>query len=329
MKNNTVRTHFLILIIFSIIETKAFAEWQSVPAKFECNRIYAELKVNGKFQYFFTDTGGGLRPFTFKETVVTWKITPPKYNEIQEGENKFSLAKIDWPLKIGWDFYPRKSEKIELRIADCSKLKDNEFCLMKEFMREGFVGAGWYADKVWKLNYVKGEVAYSTKSTDIPNTTSIPLGFKAESGKRITHQPRMSVEIDGKAHDMLFDTGATAWYSDAAKKELGLKESSFCAASFLRRSVFDELKKKHSDWKVILTGDKFSGGSDLIEIPFVRVGKDSVGPVWFAARKDEIYNWYSKEFMDQNIDGAIGGNIFKHFIVIIDYPNAKASFEKP
>jgi len=318
----------LIISFFFIDIASASTEWQSVPAKFECDRIYAELKVNGKAQYFFTDSGGGLKPFTFKETVADWRITSPKYNEAQEGNEKFVLAKMDWPKKIGWDFYPRNSEKVELRIADCSKFKDNEFCLMKEFMRDGFVGAGWYADKVWKLDYVTGKITYSSSSSENLKN-AIPLGFKTVAGKRISHQPRMSVEIDGKTHDMLFDTGATAWYSDEAKKRLGLKEYSFCSASFIRRSVFNELRKKHPHWKIIVSGDKFSGGSDLIEIPSVKVGKHSVGPVWFAARKDEIYNWYSQELMDQNIDGAIGGNVFRHFIVSIDYPKALVHFEKP
>lgn len=320
-------SHFIGLLVFLIATADASTAWQSVPAKFDCGRIYAELQVNGESQYFFTDSGGGLRPFTFKETVVAWKINPPQYDEIQEGKDKFVLAKIDWPSKIGWDFYPEKSKKVELRIVDCSKLKDNEFCLMKEFMKDGFVGASWYADKIWKLDYVKGELAYSTKSMTSPKAQR--LGFKVESGKRTTHQPRMSVEIDGKTHDMLFDTGATAWYSEEAKRQVGIKDSHFCAASFLRRSVFDNLKKKHPDWKVMLAGDKFGGGSDLIEIPSIRVGAYSVGPVWFAARKDEVYNWYSKELMDQNIDGAIGGNVFKHFIVTIDYPKALLHFEKP
>jgi hypothetical protein len=319
----------IILILHLIVNAKASTDWQRVPTKFECNHIYAELQINGKSQYFFTDSGGGLKPFTFKETVATWMIAQPKYFETQEGKDKFVIAKIDWPKKIGWKFYPSDSENIELRIADCSKFNKNEFCLMKEFMKDGFVGAGWYASKVWRLDYIKGEVAYSTKLTNIPKTNAIPLGFKVESGKRITHQPSMSIEIDGKVHRMLFDTGATVWHSETAKKELGLKGSPFCAASFIRRSVFDDLQKKHPEWKVIKAGDKFSGGSDLIEVPAIKVGQETVGPIWFAARKEAIYEWYSKEFMDQNIDGAIGGNVFKHFVITIDYPKAMLYFEKP
>lgn len=321
--------HLISLFIFFIIATEASANWQNVPVKFECNRIYAELQIGKESQYFFTDSGGGLKPFTFKETVETWNITPLRYNEVQEGKDNFSIAKIEWPSKIGWSFYPGKSDKVELRIADCSKFKDNEFCLMKKFMQDGFVGAGWYANKVWKLDYIKGEVAYSTESTVTPKSKSMALGFKTVSEKRVSHQPRMSVEIDGKSYDMLLDTGATAWYSSTAKTQLNLQGASFCAASFLRRSIFDELKRKYPKWKVIAAGDKFNGGSDLIEIPAIKIGKESVGPVWFAARKDAIYDWYSKEFMDQNIDGAIGGNVFKYFIVTIDYPKAKLYIEKP
>ena len=317
------------MLLFQLITLKAeaVAQWKNVPTKFECGRIYAELKTRKRTQYFFTDSGGGLKPFTYSESINDWEIESPKYNEFAEDNSKFVLAQLNWPSKIGWDFFPTKLEKIELRVADCSKYSDNEFCYLKTFMKDGFVGANWYADKVWQLDYLKKQVFITDKLTKRPTSNPMTLGFKTASGKRITHQARMTIKIDGKIHNMLFDTGATASYSTIAREEIKSIDSQFCAISFLRSSILNDLKKTHPEWKLIKKGDQFSGGSDLLEIPIVEIGDLKIGPIWFASRQDEIYNKYSTQMMDKNIDGAVGGNVFNHYKVTIDYPDSLIYFE--
>ena len=80
--------------------------------------------------------------------------------------------------------------------------------------------------------------------------------------------------------------------------------------------------------KRLYIAKELSGGGFLIEVPRVKVATYEVGPVWFATRKDSIYDKYSKEIMDAHIDGAGGENLFKYFEIIADYPSAKFYFSK-
>lgn len=81
-------------------------------------------------------------------------------------------------------------------------------------------------------------------------------------------------------------------------------------------------------WQVVDSGDKFGGGGFLIQVPKLKIGQVEVGPLWFATRKDKIYDQYSKDIMDSHIEGAVGGNILKHFEIIADYPGRKLYFKQ-
>ena len=317
----------LIFLIF-ILTFKSYAvdnNWRAVDVKFHCDRIYAVNKISNKEQLFFTDSGGGLSPFVFKNTVKPWNVSNLKYNQFKEGNYDFVLANTKWPKNIKIGFYPDNTYLKGLKVVDCVKEKNNEFCFLKSFMKDGFIGADWYADKAWKLDYKNKKVSYSRMSSEI--TGAERIGFKVLNGKRVTHQPTMSIEIDGKKYFMLFDTGATANYSSDARKTIKLKDQ-FCGASFMKASLFDLLSKKYPLWKIIKSGDHFSGGSDLLKIPAIKVGGHIVGPIWFAKRSNAVYEKYSKKYVDRPIDGAVGGNILKNFLVTIDYIGNQIRFDK-
>ncbi len=91
------KIYFFVSLFFSEADGFTSSEWKKVPAIFECDRIYAELMIGGKKQYFFTDSGGGLQPFTYKETIQAWGLKEPKYVEGKEDGAIFVIAKIDWP----------------------------------------------------------------------------------------------------------------------------------------------------------------------------------------------------------------------------------------
>ena len=65
----------------------------------------------------------------------------------------------------------------------------------------------------------------------------------------------------------------------------------------------------------------------MIRIPEVVVAGISIGPVWFVRRADANYTWMST-FMDNPIAASIGGNVFQHWRVTLDYPSAIAYFER-
>ena len=67
----------------------------------------------------------------------------------------------------------------------------------------------------------------------------------------------------------------------------------------------------------------------MIRVPSVKVGGWEVGPVWFTRRADKNFHEFMSRFMDQTIEGALGGNALRSFRLTVDYPGAVAYFEKP
>ena len=49
-------------------------------------------------------------------------------------------------------------------------------------------------------------------------------------------------------------------------------------------------------------------------------------PVWFTRRPDANFYEYLSRWMDQRVDGALGGSVFQYFAMVVDYPRARAYF---
>jgi hypothetical protein len=64
----------------------------------------------------------------------------------------------------------------------------------------------------------------------------------------------------------------------------------------------------------------------MIEVPEVIIAGYKVGPVWFTHRENRNFHDFMSSFMDARVDGALGGNAFRHFIMTVDYPGAAAYF---
>jgi hypothetical protein len=54
----------------------------------------------------------------------------------------------------------------------------------------------------------------------------------------------------------------------------------------------------------------------------------SSGPVWFTRRPDPNFHQFMSQFMDRQVEGALGGSALKFFRVTVDYPRAVAVFER-
>lgn len=155
----------------------------------------------------------------------------------------------------------------------------------------------------------------------------MPLGFKCDvSGKHETDFPRISAGIDGERLDLLFDTGAQTYLSSAGQNLLKL-DSGQRAASFITTSISSKWRKNHPDWRYIEKAEQETGAA-MIEVPQVDVGGYSVGPVWFTIRPDSAFHEYMAQWMDKPVEGALGGSALHYLRVTIDYPNAKAYFER-
>lgn len=284
-----------------------------LPAEFSNHRIYlCPITKSGVQLEFFTDTGGG-GMFIASETADKLEL-PIVKKKIENGEQgqyvPFPEFKKDASI-------PTRSESDELFIV-----KDIPW-------GEGFLGHTWFANKILKLDYLKCEMGYANNDSKylVTDYQSLPISFKQDSnGKRLFSFPRIEATIDGEPLDFLFDTGATVNLTDKALDILGSENGSVRGTSFITRSVFEKWRKLHPDWPVIEEADHFDNQS-MIQVPKVEIAGLVSGPVWFTTRPNPNFHQFMSGYMDKQVDGALGGSLFKYFTIIVDYPNSIAYFK--
>ena len=99
--------------------------------------------------------------------------------------------------------------------------------------------------------------------------------------------------------------------------------------SYITTGVLERWHRAHPDWRVVTDGDDLFGPKHtmrLIEVPKLEIAGWTVGPVWFTERPDRNFREVMSSYMDKQVEGAVGGNVFGHFAMTIDYPHATAYF---
>ena len=278
-------------------------------AFFENNRIHLKVATfDGDSLSFYTDTGGGNLVYPEAVEQLGLTIDSSHQAEFVSLENHFS--KLNLPIPIRPQFLYRQD----------SPLKGNT---------AGLLGTNWFANKIWHFNYTDKELHTidSINWGDFDAVHSINVGFMQDSlGNNLTHFPRIPIVIEEDTIRVLFDTGAQATLNTEAQVEFGGAKK--VAASFIIATIFDRWRVEHPDWKIIEKGDDFIK-EDMIQVPVVSIGGYEVGPVWFARRKDTNFTEFMSQWMDQTVNGAIGGSGFQYFkSIIIDYQEGLAYFEK-
>ncbi len=316
------------IFISALITFFSSLSWSSclqAPAFFDNNRIYLKIDSPKGPLLFYTDSGGGLYPFIYSEAAEKLGMKIEKIIE----DDGLKIGFSTFPSSLGAQHIPSYSEwKGSVKVFTPKENAQDEPSQIKFFIHDGFFGATFFAaGKVWRLNYLKQELWFCDSFSVTKDFAVLDIHFKTTKGVRDTYQPRMEIEITGTKVPVLFDTGATSFYSKEAVAQLKLNHQ-INPSSFIRESVARKWLKSNPQWRVIENGDKFGGGGFLVEVPLIKVANYEVGPIWFATRKDSIYDKYSKEIMDAHIDGAVGGNLFKHFEIIADYSGAKLYFRK-
>ncbi len=183
----------------------------------------------------------------------------------------------------------------------------------------GMLGQRWFAERVWEIDYPQERVLVHAVSPSIGGTC-VPLAFQEREGVRLCHFGRMQVMIDGTPLDMLFDTGAHTRLSGAAGR-VGVV-GSVTATSFIIESIADGWAAAHPDWPVV-RGAEAGSGAAMIRVPAVQIGEVRTGPIWFTCRPDVNLLEHMSQWMDRPVVGAIGGNAFRRYRLIVDYPAAK------
>ena len=280
--------------------------------EFKNDLIYIEIPSGLDTLTFFTDTGGGR--FVFPE------ITTPTELNI---DSTFDSNGWSESIVLG-DFFEERN--IPSPFGPMPIYRGEKF---RSDFNAGLLGSFWFGKRKWEIDYENDKLSIldSVNWSLVKEENTIDLGFQKDSADQFTtYFPSIKIVVGYDTIPVLFDSGATITFSDEAIDSIGSEKT--IAGSFIIASIFDKWRTEHPGWKYLKNGDQ-SVGEDVIEVPQVKIGNHTVGPVWFARRNDSNFTEWMSKWMDRTIEGAIGGSCFKHFeSVIIDYPNEKALFLK-
>ncbi|GAB2516150.1 hypothetical protein [Spirosoma aerophilum] len=327
-----------IFILLIIISTKGFSQNISeksseetyLTAKLIEGRFFLKVPtISGDTIVGFCDTGGGYTAI-YKSTVKRLNLeSKVKLLNIDGDTTKYIYANEIFDNRT--IPYPEISNyfKSHINIPFIEAPEDTkETIFFAKFVDyQLFLGQFFFIRNAWTFNYKTGKMSVNTPVTqNLANENIQVLGFKKDKmGNKIFGHPSMKLVIDGKVIDFLFDTGATFLLSDNGRTKLGI-DTKATAGSFIAKSLFNEWHLQHPEWRIIEKGE-FTG-ADLIEVPEVKVGNLTAGPVWFAKRPDEAWSKGMIGSMDKVVKGAIGGSFLKYFKVTVDYNNELIKFEK-
>lgn len=197
---------------------------------------------------------------------------------------------------------------------------------------DGQLGAGYLSGRVWTFNYpaqrliLEGDAWHPD-----PTARRTALGFPHDdNGKQESGFARITIRVDGQPLDMLLDTGATSYPTPAAARISGTPTvQGEGVTSYITTGMLERWHKAHPGWRVVENADYKVAAKPLkriIEVPEVEIAGWSVGPVWFTEQPDKAFHEYMAQMMDKPTEGAVGGNVFRHFVMTLDYPHEAAYF---
>lgn len=184
---------------------------------------------------------------------------------------------------------------------------------------DGQLGAGYLPGRVWTFDYPAHRLMVQAPSWKPgPSTHATKLGLASGFA-------RIAIRVAGDPIQMLLDTGATAHPTPAGEKATHTPTvNGYGVTSYIDQSVFVRWHKAHPTWQVVQDGDN-RYGPKLIRVPKVVVAGWSLGPVWFTVQSRIAA--YMSQYTDRPIKGALGGNVFQHFVMTVDYPRSTAYFQ--
>lgn len=299
----------------------ASAAAQELPAQFEHGRIHLTVKAPDQSSVrFYTDSGGGWNSIGMT-TVERLRLRA--VDHVEDDGKKYDL--VDFPAWLLQAGIPAPSDEPGLK-GRLAVVPEREM-----LGSDGFLGFRWFSGRVWKIDYPGQTLSLLPKFTPSAGDHPTALGFpEDENGKREAGFPRVAIVVDGKPIDVLLDTGATAKLSDGAATALQMKPGALIGTSYIVKSIFDEWRKAHPEWRVVEEAETVTGRAfPMIEVPEVSMAGVTFGPVWFAQRPDATFREWMSQMMDKPIDGAIGGSGLKYLRIVLDYPGAMAYVQKP
>jgi hypothetical protein len=296
-----------------------------LPATLESGRFYVTPATpDGAKVHLFTDTGGGFFLGESSARILGIEFDAAKLAAPPSDDAEPQLA--PWPTWSEQAWIPAPQGRPELipvvRVPPRRGALD---------LSAGMLGGPWFANRCWEFDYSAGTLRLLPDGAlpEVPAEQRVQFGFQKDAaGAHTAHFARLRVGIDGAPFDLLFDTGATTELTEAALATIGDQQPAVRATGFIVASVAERWHKAHPDWRY-LDGAENGTGAAMVQVPSVEMAGFTTGPVWFTVRADANFHGYMSQWMDQKIDGALGGNAFAGFRITVDYLSEAATFERP
>lgn len=295
-----------------------------LPTAYEAGHFYATPElVNGKTMRLVVDTGGG-------GTKGLYVIKAPAARRLGLGTIKCALGGETAELIKAPAFRSGKG----LPVSSNTPCHSAAFVIPAEKgmpdTEDGQLGAGYLPEHVWTFDYPAKQLWLEPATWQAPSGAHrTALGFQTNA-QSASGMARITLKVDGQPLDLLLDTGATAKPTTAGKEASGTPtEHGIGVTSYITTNVLERWHKAHPDWRIVENGDDLGGPKHkerLIEVPKVEIAGWSVGPVWFTERSDRAFHDYMSSYMDKQVEGSVGGNVFGHFVMTLDYPHSTAYF---
>jgi len=308
------------ILIFILFLSSIYSQGNEVlGAKFKDNRIWVTVFTEDSIKIkFYTDTFG---PYDCINEKTLSKLTSQIHtissdnkihdDLIKEGFNRY----IIFPQLSNGYYFPDIKLVDELNLS-IPTAKGNEIfiCPDEIYYKENQLGKHWFYNRIWTFDYINKKLIFHNESIDntiIDSTHIVNIRFSGNS-------PLIPVKIDGIEYEFLFDTGAMVGLTDYALKILDNGLGNWRGTSFLRASIFNELRDAHPEWKYIENANSYSKNA-LLVVESIEIAGYTVGPVEFLRQEFTRLNWSG---------GAIGGSAFQYFTITLDYPNKYILFTK-
>ena len=305
--------------------TALAAKPQVIPTRYEAGHFYATPETSdGHTLRLVVDTGGGGGMGLYWVTGTAAKRLHLASTTCATGTSGPTVAKLPH-YKPGLGLPPPLSACGQVVLVNMQAGR-------KDADGDGQLGAGYLPGRVWTFDYPAHRFVFEGAGwRPDPRAHATVLGFPRDGeGRPTAGFPRITLQVDGLPLDMLLDTGATAHPTPAGQRASGTPTvNGYGVTSYITSATLEHWHRAHPDWRVVGQGDDLLGARRvmrLIEVPRVEIAGWTVGPVWFTERPDRTFRQFMSSMTDKPVEGAVGGNVFEHFVMTIDYPGAEAYF---
>ena len=292
---------------------------QVVPTEFLRDRIFVVASAaDGGRVRFFTDTGGGWNAIS---DAARARLKLPQKGDVEieggraplvDASALFDHSNIPTPVRDEPWLHGM------LVVAPANQLHEGD----------GTLGSRWFAGHIWDIDYGRRTMRVVSSRPPTSGFRKVSMGFAVDGqGRRALNFPRITIAVDGHDIEVLLDTGASAKLTPGAASALGFEDGANIGTSFVIRSIFDQWKAAHPEWRTLSDADA-RGGFPMIEVPAVRIGGIEAGPVWFTLRPDPNFLEFMSQMTDVTVRGALGGSALKHLRVVLDYPGSTMYVKK-